>query len=39
MWAYYLKSNVSRLDKAWDKAVAEGGIVVRMKDDWKRIFP
>jgi hypothetical protein len=38
-WAYDRNSNVGRLDKAWDEAVAKGWIVVSMKDDWKTIFP
>jgi hypothetical protein len=38
-WAYDGNSNVGRLDKAWDEAVAKGWIVVSMKDDWKTIFP
>jgi hypothetical protein len=38
-WAYDRKSNVGRLDKAWDEAVAKGWTVVSMKDDWKTIFP
>ena len=38
-WAYDRKSDVGRLDKASDEAVAKGWIVVSMKDDWKTIFP
>ena len=38
-WSYDRNSNVGRLDKAWDEAVAKGWIVVSMKDDWKTIFP
>jgi phosphoserine phosphatase len=38
-WAYDRKSQVGRLDKAWDEAVARGWTVVSMKDDWKSIFP
>ena len=38
-WAYDGNSNVGRLDKPWDEAVAKGWIVVSMKDDWKTIFP
>jgi len=38
-WAYDRKSDVGRLDKAWDEAVAKGWTVVSMKDDWKTIFP
>jgi hypothetical protein len=33
------KSDVGRLDKAWDEATAKGWIVLSMKDDWKTIFP
>jgi phosphoserine phosphatase len=38
-WAYDRKSQVGRLDKAWDEAVAKGWTVVSMKGDWKTIFP
>jgi len=38
-WAYDRKSDVGRLDKAWDEAIAKGWTVVSMKDDWKTIFP
>jgi hypothetical protein len=38
-WAYDRKSQVGRLDKAWDEAVAKGWTVVSMKVDWKTIFP
>jgi hypothetical protein len=38
-WAYDRKSNIGRLDTAWDEAVAKGWTVVSMKDDWKTIFP
>jgi len=38
-WAYDRKSDVGRLDTAWDEALAKGWIVVSMKDDWKTIFP
>jgi phosphoglycolate phosphatase-like HAD superfamily hydrolase len=38
-WAYDRKSDVGRLDKAWDEAKAKGWTVVSMKDDWKTIFP
>jgi phosphoserine phosphatase len=38
-WAYDRTSDVGRLDKALDEAVAKGWIVVSMKDDWKTIFP
>jgi len=33
------KSDVGRLDEAWDEATAKGWIVLSMKDDWKTIFP
>jgi hypothetical protein len=33
------KSDVGRLDKAWDEATVKGWIVLSMKDDWKTIFP
>ncbi len=38
-WAYDRKSDIGKLDKAWDEAVAQGWTVVSMKDDWKTIFP
>jgi hypothetical protein len=38
-WAYDRKSDIGRLDKAWDEAFAKGWVVVSMKDDWKTIFP
>jgi phosphoglycolate phosphatase-like HAD superfamily hydrolase len=38
-WAYDRKSDVGRLDKAWNEAVSKGWTVVSMKDDWKTIFP
>jgi hypothetical protein len=38
-WAYDRKSEIGRLDKAWDEANAKGWIVVSMKSDWKTIFP
>jgi hypothetical protein len=38
-WAYDRKSDVGRLDKAWDEAKEKGWIVVSMKGDWKIIFP
>jgi hypothetical protein len=38
-WAYDRKSQVGRLDKAWDEAIAKGWTVVSMKKDWKTIFP
>jgi hypothetical protein len=36
---YDRKSQIGKLDKAWDEAVAKGWTVVSMKDDWKTIFP
>jgi phosphoglycolate phosphatase-like HAD superfamily hydrolase len=38
-WAYDRKSQIGRLDKAWDEAIAKGWTVVSMKGDWKTIFP
>ena len=38
-WAYDRKSDIGRLDKAWDEANAKGWTVDSMKDDWKTIFP
>lgn len=38
-WAYDRKSQIGKLDKAWDEANAKGWIVLSMKDDWKMIFP
>jgi hypothetical protein len=38
-YAYDRRSQIGRLDKAWDEAVARGWTVVSMKRDWKRIFP
>jgi len=38
-WAYDRKSEVGRLDKAWDEAVRRGWLVVDMKQDWKVIYP
>jgi hypothetical protein len=37
-WAYDRASRVGRLDRGLDEARAKGWTVVRMKDDWKRIF-
>lgn len=37
--AYDRDSHIGRLDTAWDKAAAEGWIIVSMKDDWAKIFP
>ena len=38
-WAYDRKSQVGKLDKAWDEAVRRGWLVVDMKRDWKKVFP
>jgi len=38
-WAYDRKSQIGKLDKAWDEAVAKGWTILSMKDDWKTIFP
>jgi len=38
-WAYDRKSEVGRLDKAWDEAVRRSWLVVDMKQDWKVIYP
>jgi len=37
-FAYDRKSNVGKLDRAWDEAKAKNWIVVSMKSDWKKIF-
>jgi hypothetical protein len=37
--AYDRKSQIGKLDKAWDEAVAKGSTILSMKDDWKTIFP
>ena len=37
-YAYDRTSEVGRLDKALDEAIAKGWIVVDMQKDWKRIF-
>ena len=37
-YAYDRDSDVGKLDKALDEAVAKGWTVVNMKDDWKTIF-
>jgi hypothetical protein len=37
-FAYDRASKIGKLDKAWDEAKARQGIVVSMKNDWKRIF-
>src|SRR5205823_12062419 len=38
-WAYDRKSQIGKLDTAWDEAVAKGWTILSMKDDWKTIFP
>jgi phosphoglycolate phosphatase-like HAD superfamily hydrolase len=39
-WAYDRTSQIGKLDKAWDEAMARGGwTVVDMKKDWKRVYP
>ena len=38
-YAYDRKSNIGRLDKAWDEAMKRGWTVVDMKADWKVIYP
>lgn len=38
-YAYDRKSHVGKLDKAIDKAKANGWIIVDMKKDWKTVFP
>jgi len=38
-YAYDRKSHVGTLDKALDRADAEGWIIVDMKKDWKQVFP
>jgi hypothetical protein len=38
-WAYDRKSDVGRLDKALDEAIARGWTIVDMKRDWSVIFP
>ncbi len=38
-WAYDRESHVGKLDKGLDEAPKRGWTVVRMKDDWKTIFP
>jgi phosphoglycolate phosphatase-like HAD superfamily hydrolase len=37
-YAYDRKSNVGKLDRAWDEAKKRNWIVVSMKSDWKKIF-
>ena len=38
-YAYDRKSHVGKLDKALDRADANGWIIVDMKKDWKKVFP
>ena len=38
-YAYDRKSHVGTLDKALDRAAAEGWIIVDMKKDWMKVFP
>jgi phosphoglycolate phosphatase-like HAD superfamily hydrolase len=38
-YAYDRNSDVGKLDKALDEAIAKGWTVVDMKNDWKTIFP
>jgi phosphoserine phosphatase len=38
-YSYDRKSHVGTLDKALDRAAAEGWIIVDMKKDWKKVFP
>jgi hypothetical protein len=38
-WSYDRNSDVGRLDKALDAAIAKGWTVVDMKNDWNVIFP
>ena len=38
-WVYDRQSNIGRLDKALDEAVANSWTVIDMKNDWKRMFP
>ena len=38
-WAYDRTSQVGKLDKALDEALARGWTVVDMKADWRRVFP
>ncbi|MGF6768553.1 phosphoglycolate phosphatase-like HAD superfamily hydrolase [Paraburkholderia sp. GAS199] len=37
-FAYDRQSQLARLDKAWDEAVARGWVVVSMKQDWKTVY-
>ena len=38
-YAYDRDSHVGKLDKALDRADANGWIIVDMKKDWKTVFP
>ena len=38
-FSYDHDSQIHKLDTSWDKAAAEGWIIVSMKDDWNRVFP
>jgi phosphoglycolate phosphatase-like HAD superfamily hydrolase len=38
-YAYDRRSQIGRLDKAWDEALERGWTVVSMARDWRRIFP
>jgi len=38
-WTYDRTSQIGKLDKAWDEAIARGWTVVSMKDDWKVVYP
>jgi hypothetical protein len=38
-YAYDRRSQIGRLDKAWDEALQRGWTVVSMRRDWRRIFP
>jgi phosphoglycolate phosphatase-like HAD superfamily hydrolase len=38
-YGYDRKSHVGTLDKAFDRAAAEGWVIVDMKKDWNKVFP
>ena len=38
-WAYDRQSQIGKLDKALDEALAKGWTVVDMKADWARVYP
>jgi len=38
-YAYDRSDKLQQFNKGWDQAMANGWIVVSMKDDWKVIFP